>query len=159
VTWGGACLSFLLVLGPYWSFPFLLISGAGDRNPPSWLRLAAAISIHTFGIVLMMCSDAQKYFTLRLRRGLITDGMFTYIRHPNYLGEMLLYGAYALLVRHYLPWLVLGWVWSSLFLVNMLMKEESLSRHPGWDSYKSRTGMLLPKLRTLFERRKVAPTP
>ena len=35
-----------------------------------------------------IASDAQKYFTLRLKRGLITDGMFRFIRHPNYLGEI-----------------------------------------------------------------------
>ena len=37
----------------------------------------------------MIASDAQKYFTLRLKRDLITDGMYRFIRHPNYLGEMM----------------------------------------------------------------------
>jgi steroid 5-alpha reductase family enzyme len=37
----------------------------------------------------MIAADAQKYFTLRVQRGLITSGMFRYIRHPNYLGEMM----------------------------------------------------------------------
>ena len=95
----------------------------------------------------MMGSDAQKYFTLRLRRGLITDGFFVRVRHPNYLGEMVLYASFAWVAGHVLPWLVLAWVWLALFVPNMLGKEASMSRYPEWAAYKARTGMLLPRLR------------
>ena len=37
----------------------------------------------------MIASDAQKYFTLRFKRDLITNRMYRFIRHPNYLGEMM----------------------------------------------------------------------
>ena len=50
------------------------------------------------GCVIMIAADGQKYFTLRLQRGLITDGLYRYIRHPNYLGEMMIYGSFALMV-------------------------------------------------------------
>ena len=39
----------------------------------------------------MTGSDAQKHFTLKVRIGLITDGFFTRIRHPNYLSEMMIF--------------------------------------------------------------------
>jgi protein-S-isoprenylcysteine O-methyltransferase Ste14 len=147
ITLGGAVMAWLMVLGPYWIAPFLLISGVlGERTWPSSALLGLCILIYVLGVVLMVVSDAQKYFTLRVKRGLITDGMFRYVRHPNYLGEMLLYGSFALLVGHWLPWLVLGIVWSQVFLTNMLMKEASMSRYPEWAAYKARTGMLLPKL-------------
>jgi len=45
----------------------------------------------------MIAAEAQKYFTLRLESGLITDGVFRYVRHPNYLGEMMIYGSFALM--------------------------------------------------------------
>ena len=110
---------------------------------PGW-RLALAIGMHTLGVVLMMAADAQKYFTLKVRRGLIEDGLFARIRHPNYLGEMMLYAAYAVVVDHWIPWVVLAWVWGAVFLPNMLLKEASMSRYPGWSAYKARTGMLWP---------------
>ena len=90
--------------------------------------------------------DAQKYFTLRLRRGLITDGMFRYVRHPNYLGEMLIYGALALAVWHWFAALLLTCIWCGLFVVNMVMKEASMSRYAEWPAYRARTCWILPGL-------------
>ena len=91
----------------------------------------------------MIAADAQKYFTLRLQRGLITDGMFRYVRHPNYLGEMMIYGSFALMVWHWLPVVVLAWVWAG-FRGQHDAKEASLSRYPGWAEYQRRTWWLLP---------------
>jgi len=142
VTFGGAFMSVALVLGPYWVAPVLLI--AGRRPDPSLAFLAGVIALHTLGVAIMLASDAQKSFTLKARRGLIEDGMFRHVRHPNYLGEMMIYGSYALLAGHWVPWLILAWIWTQLFLVNMLTKEASLSRYPAWAAYRARTGMLLP---------------
>lgn len=149
VTLGGGLLAFLFVLGPYWVFPYLLISGVlGPSHPaPSNALLAFCIGLHTVGVVIMMAADSQKYYMLKYRGGLIEEGLFKYIRHPNYLGEMMLYAAYALLVQHWIPWLILAWVWIGIFLVNVLMKEASLARYPEWPAYKARTGLLLPRFR------------
>lgn len=149
VTLGGGLLAFLFVLCPYWVFPYLLISGVlGPSHPaPSNALLAFCIGLHTVGVVIMMAADSQKYYMLKYRGGLIEEGMFKYIRHPNYLGEMMLYAAYALLVQHWIPWLILAWVWIGIFLVNVLMKEASLARYPEWPAYKARTGLLLPRFR------------
>lgn len=144
VTFGGAFLSFALVLGPYWLAPILLVRDRTEQ--PAWLLAGAAIA-YAIGVVLMMASDAQKHFTLAERRGLITTGFFARVRHPNYLGEMILYGSFAVVAGHWLPWLVLAWVWLGLFVPNMLGKEASMSRYPAWAAYKARTGMLLPRLR------------
>jgi protein-S-isoprenylcysteine O-methyltransferase Ste14 len=96
------------------------------------------------GSVIMIAADAQKFFTLKNRSGLIDNGMHRYIRHPNYLGEMLIYASFALMVWHWLPVLVLTWVWIGLFAVNMMIKEASLSRYPQWKEYKKRSKWLLP---------------
>jgi steroid 5-alpha reductase family enzyme len=154
VTVGGAACAVLLVLGPYWIFPYLLISDAlgPDHPAPNNVLLALCISLHTFGIVLMTAADAQKYFTLKYHPGLIEEGLFKYVRHPNYLGEILVYASYALLVQHWLPWLILAYIWIGLFWVNLMMIEASLARYPGWTSYRARTGLLWPRL---FVRRTV----
>jgi protein-S-isoprenylcysteine O-methyltransferase Ste14 len=147
ITFGGALMSVALVLGAYWVAPFLLISDVlGPRPPPGLPLLALCIGLHTLGVAVMLSADCQKYFTLRVRRGLIDDGMFRYTRNPNYLGEMMIYGSYALLVGHWIPWAILAWVWIGIFLPNMLNKDASLSRYPGWAAYKARSGLLLPRL-------------
>jgi protein-S-isoprenylcysteine O-methyltransferase Ste14 len=143
VTFGGALMMWVLVLGLYWIAPWLLVSGHVAASPA---LLGAAVLLHTLGVVIMMSSDAQKYFVLRARKGLITDGWFGRVRHPNYLGEMMLYGSYALLAQHWAPWVVLAWVWTGLFLPNMIAKERSMSRYPEWEAYRARSGFLLPKL-------------
>jgi hypothetical protein len=59
---------------------------------------------------------------------------------------MMLYGSFAALAGHWLPWAVLAWVWLGVFVPNMLRKEASMSRYPEWAAYKARTGFLLPRL-------------
>jgi protein-S-isoprenylcysteine O-methyltransferase Ste14 len=146
ITIIGGINAFLGVLGWYWLFGWLLISGVSTADYPlsdgAWYALC--ISLCITGSVLMIAADAQKYFTLRLQRALITDGVHRYIRHPNYLGEMMIYLGFALMVWHWLPFLVLAWVWGGLFAVNMLMKEASMSRYPGWAGYRKRSWWLLP---------------
>jgi len=130
----------------YWSFGWLLISGTVNPQyplpEPQWFAVCVTLCI--LGCALMIAADAQKYFTLRIQRGLITDGVHRHVRHPNYLGEMLVYGSFALLVWHWWPWVVLGWIWVTLFATNMVMKEASLSRYAGWAEYKRRSWWLVP---------------
>jgi len=146
ITIAGGLNAFLFVLGPYWLMGWLLISGvsrpAYPLPPSAWFALC--ISLCMFGSALMIAADAQKYFTLRVRRGLITDGVHRYIRHPNYLGEMMIYGSLALLVWHWLPVLILAAVWLGVFAVNMVYKEASLSRYPEWAAYRRRSWWLVP---------------
>ena len=148
VTFGGALLSFLLVLGPYWAMPWLLISGVlgPDHSQPTPALMAACIVVFAIGLTLMIGADAQKNAALAARPGLITGGFYARMRHPNYLGEMLIYGAFALMVRHWIPWVILGAIWTFVFMTNIAAQEASLSRYPGWAEYKTRTGLLLPRL-------------
>ena len=143
VTLAGAFNMWVLVLGLYWAAPVLIVTQRLEA--PAWLLFVATL-VYVMGVVLMMGSDAQKYFTLKAKRGLITDGFYARIRHPNYLGEMMLYGSFALVAQHWFPWAVLAWVWLGIFVPNMLRKEASMARHPGWQEYKAHSGFLLPWL-------------
>ncbi|MBI4574654.1 MAG: DUF1295 domain-containing protein [Planctomycetes bacterium] len=146
VTIGGGVNAFLGVLGWYWVFGWLLISGTARPDyplpDPAWFCLCVSLCI--LGCAIMIASDAQKFFTLRLRRALITDGMHRLVRHPNYLGECLVYGSFALMVWHWLPALVLAWVWVGVFAVNMTLKEASMARYPEWAAYRARSWWLVP---------------
>jgi steroid 5-alpha reductase family enzyme len=146
ITVLGGINVFLGVLGWYWVFGWLLISGVSEPDYPlpdgAWYALC--ISMCLIGSVIMIAADAQKFYTLKVKRGLITSGLHRYVRHPNYLGEMMIYASFALMVWHWLPVLVLAWVWGGVFAVNMIMKEVSLSRYPGWKEYKRKSKWLLP---------------
>jgi protein-S-isoprenylcysteine O-methyltransferase Ste14 len=146
VTIGGAVNMFAGVLGWYWFMGWLLIStNATPAYPlPVNLWFCLCVSLCVIGCTIMIASDAQKFFTLRVNRGLITDGMFRSIRHPNYLGEMMIYGSFALMIWQWAPFVILTCVWLVLFATNMAMKEASMSRFPEWAEYRNRTWWLVP---------------
>ncbi|MBW4575789.1 MAG: DUF1295 domain-containing protein [Aphanothece sp. CMT-3BRIN-NPC111] len=131
------------LLGLYWVAGFILISSG---SVPPLPLVAAAISINILGIFLHYASDAQKYYTLKYRSGLITEGFFARCRNTNYLGEILIYGSFALLAQHWLPFLILAGFSAGVFVPNMRKKDQSLSRYPEFAEYKASSGLLLPRL-------------
>lgn len=155
----------ILVLG---TAGLLALGGWAPASAP-WL--AAAVFVYALGLVLMVGADVQKNAALSGRggtdgrggsggsggigdrggrgaggSGLITGGFFARTRHPNYLGEMMIYGSFALVVGHWLPWLILAGVWGLFFLPAMLAIDASLSRYPEYDAWRERTGFLLPRV-------------
>lgn len=145
IDWGMAIAGWM-VLGLYWLAPFLLISSAVEVPAPI---VAAAIALNILGVFLHYVSDAQKYFTLRYHQGLIDEGFFARSRNTNYLGELLIYGSFALLSLHWQPFLVLAGFFIAVFLPNMRRKDESLSRYDNFETYRKRSALLFPKLGTL----------
>ena len=127
----------------YWVAPFILISSGVE--PPLPL-VSAAIAINIFGVFLHYVSDAQKYYTLKYKSGLITEGLFARCRNTNYLGEILIYFAFALLTLHWLPFVILGGFVAGLFVPNMVKKDKSLSRYPEFSAYKAKSGLIIPTL-------------
>lgn len=127
----------------YWVAPYILISSGTE--PPIPL-VAAAISLNIFGIFFHYSSDAQKYYTLKYRPGLITEGFFARCRNTNYLGEIFIYLSFAMLAQHWLPYLILGGFFALIFIPNMLKKDKSLSRHLEFTEYKANSGLIIPQL-------------
>jgi steroid 5-alpha reductase family enzyme len=76
----------------------------------------------------MLISDCQKYYTLMYKKGLISTGMFKYTRNPNYFGEMMIYGSFAICVGNLKAFLPLIFSWGILFSMNMLIKDISLRK-------------------------------
>jgi steroid 5-alpha reductase family enzyme len=132
--WGGMTL--------YWIAPFLITSHGVQALP--WL-LALAISLYALGIFLHFTADMQKFVQLQHNPGqLITDGMLRRTRSINYFGELLIYGAFALLAMHWLPFVILGLVIAIEWLPNMNRKDLSLSRYPEFDEYRRTTRKFIP---------------
>lgn len=134
VAWGG--------LTVYWVAPWLLVA-RGVEAPP--LLLALCVALYAFGAFLHFASDMQKYMWLKLRPGeLLTDGLWSLSRNPNYLGELLIYLSFALLARHWLPIVLLALFVIVYWLPNMRRKDRSLARYPAFAAYRARTRMFIP---------------
>ncbi|MEA5534963.1 DUF1295 domain-containing protein [Crocosphaera sp. XPORK-15E] len=141
ISIGVGIFTFLLLI-LYWVAPFILISQNVEASPP---LIAVVIAMNLLGVFLHYSSDAQKYYTLKYHSGLITEGFFARCRNTNYLGEILIYGSFALLVQHWLPFVILGVFVSLLFVPNMLKKDKSLSRYPEFEAYQEVSGLIIPK--------------
>ena len=129
----------------FWIAPYLVITANSVPEPE--VTLASIVS-YILGFFFLHVGDAQKYYTLRLKRGLMDDSMFARTRNPNYFGKLLIYSAFALLASAspywYLPWCVNVLVWCVLFVPNWMNKDRRLSRHPGFTAYVDRSGLVLP---------------
>ena len=132
-----------IFLGSYWIAPFILIS---SQKSISYPIIAASISINIIGVFLHFASDAQKYFTLKIKKELIQDGFFKKIRNTNYLGEILIYLSFAILSMSFIPFAILAIFFFVVFLPRMIKKDKSLSKYDSFNEYKQRSGLLLPKL-------------
>eukprot|EP00164_Ancoracysta_twista_P004784 GFYU01006483.1.p1 GENE.GFYU01006483.1~~GFYU01006483.1.p1 ORF type:complete len:267 (+),score=69.02 GFYU01006483.1:68-802(+) len=137
----GAINTFMAVLGPYWYAMYHTISSGVDVTPQ---RMSVATSLCILGCVAMMASDTQKYFVLKIRRGLIADGWFKRCRNTNYLAEMMVYSSFAIVAQSTIAWCILFYVWGLVFFRNMFKKEFSLRKKEGWAEYRQHSGFLLP---------------
>jgi steroid 5-alpha reductase family enzyme len=113
-----------------------------------WERLLGA-GIYVLGTVLHFGSDYQKRrFKLRpeARGKLLTSGFWAWCRHPNYLGDFLIYVSLAVVGGS-----VWGWISPLLnlgqYLFDAIPKNEAwaAARYgKDWDAYRSRTKALVP---------------
>mmetsp|Transcript_19677 Transcript_19677/g.14127 ORF Transcript_19677/g.14127 Transcript_19677/m.14127 type:complete len:184 (-) Transcript_19677:199-750(-) len=126
---------FPIALIPYTWFGYLMVSGQASQYP-SIERVAVCLLLYIFGELAMMVTHAQMYYTLRLKRGLITDGMMKYTRNPNYCGEVMIYSSFAILINRWEPWFVLSYMFGFIFIYRMMLKDYSLSKKLGWEQYR-----------------------
>ena len=131
-----------IFLGSYWVAPFILISS--QKLIPNFI-IAGCVSIYIIGVFLHFASDSQKYFTLKLKKELITEGFFKYSRNTNYLGEILIYLSFAILSMNFIPFIILLIFFIIVFFPRMIKKDKSLQKYEGFDEYKAKSGLILPK--------------
>jgi steroid 5-alpha reductase family enzyme len=126
----------------YWIAPLLLTSH--NVHIPYWL-IAICIIVYIFGIFLHFSADMQKYISLKLEpEHLITTGLWSKTRNPNYLGELLIYLSFATLSMHWFSYVIL-FIWIFFYwLPNMRRKDKSLSRYPEFQRYKHHTRLFVP---------------
>ena len=166
---GVVALTVLLLV--YWAAPiFIAVTDDPSLREASGARLFIATLSVVLGAGLMLAADCQKFYELKGRKGatssscgggnkgnndigtyLIDSGLFARTRNPNYLGEMVLYAGFALLVPPRPVFLVFQWgmllaIWGVVFGANIVNKERSLRRKPGYAAYRANSWIFLPKI-------------
>ena len=93
----------------------------------------------------LLGTDGQKYFVLRERKGLITDGFFALSRNCNFLGDFMVYASFNVIAQSKLVWGVYLFIWTTVCVGRILAKDYSLSKKEGWEQYSQKTWILFPK--------------
>lgn len=136
-------LTIFFGLNLYLLVPWLIVSG-NAQAPAPWF-VGVCIAMTAFGIFWVFTSDMQKTTSLRLQPGtLITEGLWSVVRNPNYFGELLVYLGFLLLPLHWAPLLILLFVVLTEWLPRMRRKERSLARYPQFSAYERRTKLFIP---------------
>lgn len=131
-----------LALCLYWLPGWIIISQ--PVHAPAWL-LALCVSTFIVGVFFHFTSDMQKHTSLEARPGrLITEKMFSLSRNINYFGELLIYGAMALLAMSWIAFVPLTLFLVAYWVPNMLRKERSLSRYQDFGEYKRKARLFIP---------------
>lgn len=122
--------------------------------PGSTLSLIGSLVV-LFGILLELISDHQVHKFLNKTKEKVTCsiGLWNYSRHPNYLGEILIWGGgyLALLLTNYEQWYLFFGVLVMILLFNFisvpLMEKRQVKRRSDYVNYQKSTSklLLLPK--------------
>ena len=138
--WYGFYMWFGLTL--YWISPYLIMSQSISNSP---LYLGFIILLFIIGSFLHFSADMQKFIQLQTAPNkLISNGLMSRCRNINYFGELLIYLSFALMSKHWIPFLVLFLFILIIWLPNMFKKDRSLSKYPEFEDYKKRSYFFIP---------------
>lgn len=110
--------------------------------------IGAAVCILAATLQLTADIQMQKYRKSG-EHGLIRTGLWKYARHPNYLGEILMWWGVSIQAVSVMPecwWLIAGAVSNTVmfFTVSIPLADKRQSQKPGYAEYKKATRSLLP---------------
>jgi len=144
-----------LILNCLYLYPGYLIYTRQVDNEPSKERLVGSLLMLTFGTFFSTAANCQKYFTIKAARAkdpkaevLITDGLFSWTRSPNFLGDICLSLSFCFFINELYCWFIYGFLLFSSMYPRLMLKEASLKKKKGAEVYYKRTWMLFPKVTT-----------
>ena len=120
------------------------------------LQLKANIGSYIGALICIGAATLQLISDLQMQKyrksgkhGLIRTGLWKYARHPNYLGEILMWWGIGIQAVSVLPqhrWLLAGAAANTImfFTVSIPLADKRQSQKPGYAGYKASTRSLLP---------------
>jgi steroid 5-alpha reductase family enzyme len=103
------------------------------------------------GLSIETIADRQlrRYIASAQPGGLMTEGLWSYSRHPNYFGEILVWWGVAIMGigTQFAPLGFVGALVISgliIFVSGIPPSERGMKTRSGWDAYKRRTSVLIP---------------
>ena len=134
------------------SWPVILVFTSPATEPGAWEYLGLLVFLTGFIIESLADRQLTVFRKNEANRGrLITTGLWKYSRHPNYLGESILWLGIAL-ISFPAPW---GWtaILSPLLIYLLLSRisgvpllEKKYEGRPEWEEYKRKTPPIFPRL-------------
>jgi protein-S-isoprenylcysteine O-methyltransferase Ste14 len=125
----------------------VLALSLAPRTMDDLLALATAEALLTVGLVIMvigLASLGRSFGIMPRARGLVTGGLYRWVRHPIYLGEFLAFGGILTLTISPYSGAVFV-IFVVLQLRRMVMEERTLAEaYPEYTEYCARTSRLLP---------------
>lgn len=115
---------------------------AFSQARPGWWQLGAALAV--IGILVRLWASGY----IKKNRQLATDGPYAFVRHPLYVGNLLIAVGFAIACGLWWAWLMLLVFWL-IFYPNAIRQEDAkLERLFGdaWGSWRAETRALLPRL-------------
>lgn len=122
-----------------------------------WALLFLSLPVWLIGFLLETISDYQLLNFMKIPKNkgkILITGVWQYVRHPNYLGEILQWWAIWLIAIS-IPY---GWalIGSPILITYLIIKvtgipplEEKMKNKPGFEAYAKNTPMILPNLKKL----------
>ncbi|MTB51737.1 DUF1295 domain-containing protein [Lewinella sp. W8] len=113
----------------------------------------AFVALAVVGWVFEAVADAQKFrYKQRHPESFMDRGLWSFLQHPNYAGELLFWWSVGLASIVYAPWYaLLGPLWISFIIlrfsgISLLQEkwEEKYGDDPAFQAYRERTWKLLP---------------
>ena len=129
------------------TLPAVFVINLPDIGGNVWSYLCLAVS--TVAFCMQGLADVQMHKYRKNRKGnFIRSGLWKYSRHPNYLGEILMWWGVGLSCCIYLGiwYLIIGAVLNTLLFlfISIPLADKRQSRKEGYDEYRKQTWSLLP---------------
>ena len=140
------------------AFPIVLVSTMQEPKI-GWLS-AFGIIVWLIGFYWQSVGDYQKSQFKKDRSNvgkLMTDGLWSKSRHPNYFGELMMWwGVWLVIVPYALGWIAIISPMAISYLIlkvsGVPMLEAKQSKHPDFSAYKNKVPTVFPKWINPFQR-------
>ena len=135
-------ISAILIIGVFYSLPAFLAFFNSD--PLTIAATATALPLFYFGSLINTSADVQKMTAKTMGRDLVSDGIWSHVRHVNYSGDLMRYLSFAIIAGSAWAFLVPLAI-TALYLQRIGEKEKSMSdKYSDFASYRQHSTRLIP---------------